>query len=645
MSQLNRDNEGVLSGVARVLKLPDAASLGQLQPSVLWGLTQRELLEAAKTLGLTKVSRLNKQALLARVWEALERAGAIAASPAAPATSAKTPGFSRAPVASAKAPVSSGPAARPAERPRNGASALEPVEGRGSASRADVRGQGRDGETRAAGDEAGARATGHKFEVGQFAPADLAKVLAAAQAEIPWSYGRDRLVAMPVDPARLFVYWEVTDEGLAKATASLGSNQRESWINLRVYDVTGRIFDGTNAHGYFDHRLERWDRQWFFHIGKPTSQVVVEIGVKSDEGYFVRVARSGRVEFPRSEPVDTVEPDWMTVHVSTGYAESVAGSGAGLAPSAGSSGEPPLFADNGGPGGGPPSVHDLVALVREEMWRGRSFLESSSSELLSRWQEWGFTELEGERHWTWSWEGESEVASWWSGPFSYPVEAPGLVREAYQGPARVFQVGPATHVVWGPWQVVVRGIDPSRQHKVVSRWEVYRSWTTDNWRSSLTEVRAGQPGSSEKMLGASERVGRGASELRLGGASERYWLGASELRLGGASERMFLGASQWMKKGASERRLGGASEWLFRGASERLIGGASEKRLGGASEWMLGGASERLGASERRLGGASERLGGASGQWPRENQDLAPPADQDNYAYPALPGGENGRRE
>ena len=58
---------------------------------------------------------------------------------------------------------------------------------------------------------------------------------------------------MPVDPDRLCVYWEVTDDGIARARAGLGAGGPGAWLALRVYDVTGRIFDGTNAHSYFDH--------------------------------------------------------------------------------------------------------------------------------------------------------------------------------------------------------------------------------------------------------------------------------------------------------------------------------------------------------------------------------------------------------
>src|SRR5690349_7335289 len=35
--------------------------------------------------------------------------------------------------------------------------------------------------------------------------------------DIPWGYGTDRITAMPVDPLRLYAYWEVTDAAIATA--------------------------------------------------------------------------------------------------------------------------------------------------------------------------------------------------------------------------------------------------------------------------------------------------------------------------------------------------------------------------------------------------------------------------------------------
>src|SRR5947209_1470559 len=66
---------------------------------------------------------------------------------------------------------------------------------------------------------------------------------------IPWGYDHDRITAMVVDPNRLYVYWELTDPAIERARRALGPAGKEAWLNLRIYDITGRIFDGTNAHG------------------------------------------------------------------------------------------------------------------------------------------------------------------------------------------------------------------------------------------------------------------------------------------------------------------------------------------------------------------------------------------------------------
>src|SRR5262245_39969914 len=155
----------------------------------------------------------------------------------------------------------------------------------------------------------------HKLDLGLAAtPGNVRE----PQEDIPWGYGVDRVTAMSVDPERLYIYWEVTDQAIARARVGLGPAGRDAWLNLRVYDVTDRIFDGTIAHAYFDHSISRTDRQWFFFLGRPTSTVVVEIGLNAAEGYFVRIVRSGRVDFPRRESVSRGGVEWLTVRSASG---------------------------------------------------------------------------------------------------------------------------------------------------------------------------------------------------------------------------------------------------------------------------------------------------------------------------------------
>lgn len=412
--------------------------------------------------------------------------------------------------------------------------------------------------------------------------------------QIPWSYGIDRVTAAAVDPEKLFVYWEVTDPAIERARAALGRGGPGAWLNLRVYDTTGLIFDGTNAHSYFDHAVDRTTRQWFFHIGKPTSTAFVELGMKSSEGYFARIVRSGRVDFPRREPAPWGDPEWMTVRpgvlveeVHRAPAPAMAAAGGGGAAVHGNDGAGYWSVREAG------GVHELVLRqLTEGGWERVEWSESGGE---------GWVALEGRVEW----ESPRVVSTWESGPFAYPVEIEPPRREERAGGSFAYRVGNVVHVVEGPWRVVIRNIGAHSERQVLGTWEIHRAWTALSGHA--VRVGGGQAGA-----GASEVHWLAGSEYRLGGASERWRIGASEVAWRGASERMMAGASQWRYAGASERRYVGASETRLGGASERVRGGASESRLGGASERALGGGSERAqpAGSEGRLGASDLRFEG-----------------------------------
>jgi hypothetical protein len=446
--------------------------------------------------------------------------------------------------------------------------------------------------------------------------------------DIPWGYSQDRVTAMAVDPMRLYAYWEMTDDAIASARAGLGPAGERAWLNVRVYDITGRLFDGTNAHSYFDHHVERHERQWFFGIDKPTSTACVEVGLKSEEGFFIKIARSGRVEFPRNEPSGDGTVEWLSVRSASGPvgarwagAPGDGARGVGAGPGGGGPGG---GGPGGGVGGGPPP--------EEQGWRDwtqfAGFPVPRGQRLFGRtWTQQGAAGESWTGEWARTeWVGATLRTEWESGPFTYPIELPERSIEVQDnGEVSVRNEGGRTHVSYGPWQVIIRGIGARAERRVLGTWEYRREIAVEGGIERITTGGGFAPGSSEwMMMGASERAWLGASELLLRGASELWLMGASEKMLGGASERGFLGGSEYRFRGASERRLMGASELRLGGATERMFAGASETMLGGASERAWGGASERL-------GGASERSGGGSGA-------AGPVYEHDpNSPYPAPP--------
>ncbi len=448
--------------------------------------TRRQLVDWSERVGLTGLSRLTKDAIADRFHQALATLGIAPA----PRDAARERGGSE--------------AARARGVPESPVPSADPGEGT------------------------------HKFDLGR-------RVERPLPAHIPWGYGRDRVTAMVVDPERLYVYWEATDDGIAHARAGLGPAGPSAWLSLRVYDVTGRLFDGTNAHAYFDQRIERGDRQWFFTIGKPSSSAIVELGMKSLEGYFVKIVRSGRVDFPRRDPAPPGDVEWLTVHTATG----APGPRVTTAPRAA--------------GAPPPAAAVAIVDAPDDV---RTFVPDEAWERLLTLADEG-----GEQ--TVEWRGPVLRTTWEAGPFTYPVESPRYVEERDGGRVTVRHENGRTRVVYGPWRVVIRGIRGRAERTVVATWEMQASLLDDGTRAG-----AGVP------PGALDP--RGASERRLGGASELWRLSASELRLAGASERIFGGASERRLRGASERRLGSSGQ-RFEGASERRLEHAAARPGDGAA--------------------------------------------------------------
>lgn len=130
---------------------------------------------------------------------------------------------------------------------------------------------------------------------------------------LPFRYGVTELIALPVDPFMVYVYWEVTPEAIAAARQALGAAWEGSAHVLRAYDVAWIEFDGTNAHHQFDLDVQGDVGNWYVHLWSPEQTLLFEIGWRSRDGRFVAAARSNLVRTPRNAPGEGGEERWMTV--------------------------------------------------------------------------------------------------------------------------------------------------------------------------------------------------------------------------------------------------------------------------------------------------------------------------------------------
>jgi hypothetical protein len=107
--------------------------------------------------------------------------------------------------------------------------------------------------------------------------------------KLPEEFGENELLLMEVDPAIVFVSWEIKPDCISSKTGKL---------TLRVYDVTGVDFDGSNASKFFDITPSKRVDSKFIDIKMPGRDVIMEIGLLRPDGSFEPIKRSNRVSMP-----------------------------------------------------------------------------------------------------------------------------------------------------------------------------------------------------------------------------------------------------------------------------------------------------------------------------------------------------------
>lgn len=150
-------------------------------------------------------------------------------------------------------------------------------------------------------------------------PLPRAKSAAAAPrapAELPGRYDEDRVVLLIRDPNWCYVCWEVAPISRARlGAAGLGPPV------VRFYEVTGVDWDGTNHLGSFDVSVHDDLGSWYVETQKPGASFVADLGLRRSDGSFASIARSNRVDMPRSGPSPRIDPAWPTIEGAPGWFE------------------------------------------------------------------------------------------------------------------------------------------------------------------------------------------------------------------------------------------------------------------------------------------------------------------------------------
>jgi hypothetical protein len=121
-------------------------------------------------------------------------------------------------------------------------------------------------------------------EEAKFYPHPDIEPLPLEPGELPASYGRNRLVLLPVDPYLLYAYWELAGDAPPTAGAR---------PVLRFEETPGRPFDV---------EVDLAAGNWYVHLWSAGKSYRAELGVRSEDGAFVSLAHSNTVQTPIAGP-------------------------------------------------------------------------------------------------------------------------------------------------------------------------------------------------------------------------------------------------------------------------------------------------------------------------------------------------------
>jgi uncharacterized protein len=125
--------------------------------------------------------------------------------------------------------------------------------------------------------------------------------ISASGFEVPSKYGSDKLHLMVRDASSLYTYWEISDRRRWLTARHFECDWNAVPKALRVYNVTGILFNGHNAHSFFELADLSDASDWFVHGVAAGSTYIVDYGVLTPHRQFIPLLRSNSAMTPANQ--------------------------------------------------------------------------------------------------------------------------------------------------------------------------------------------------------------------------------------------------------------------------------------------------------------------------------------------------------
>lgn len=129
--------------------------------------------------------------------------------------------------------------------------------------------------------------------------------------DLPGEYGQDKIVLQVRDPWWIHAYWEINGSTYERLKNELRDEFYRAKRIFRVYDVSQIIFDGKNAHRFFDIQINEGTNNWYIDTGGPGRSWCADLGLLLTDGRFIMIVRSNTVYTPIEGPSWIMDEEWM----------------------------------------------------------------------------------------------------------------------------------------------------------------------------------------------------------------------------------------------------------------------------------------------------------------------------------------------
>ncbi|MBN2482846.1 MAG: DUF4912 domain-containing protein [Candidatus Omnitrophica bacterium] len=146
-------------------------------------------------------------------------------------------------------------------------------------------------------------------------PPTLTKPVSVDNQDLPAQQNNTNITLMARDPHWVHAYWNVAPEKLEEAKHNLGEETfKQSTQTVRVYDVTYKDFKkGDQPNRAFDIDVGPFTHNWYIDSWSDNTAYCADVGLRTPDGTFMRLARSNFVSTPRQGSSGRSEMIWMEV--------------------------------------------------------------------------------------------------------------------------------------------------------------------------------------------------------------------------------------------------------------------------------------------------------------------------------------------